>query len=54
MEDLVKAADGLSLNVDNGELMVTTINDQPSTVFPHEKLEAWRPCQGFGCNSVFA
>ena len=42
LEDLVKAADGLSLNVDNGEIMVTTINDQPSTVFPHEKLDAWR------------
>ena len=42
MEDLVKAVDGLLLNVDNGELMVTTINNQPSTVFPHEKLEAWR------------
>ena len=23
-------------------IMITTINNQPSTVFPHEKLDAWR------------
>lgn len=48
MEDMVKADDGLSLNVDGDEVLSSAINNQTSTVhhlstaFPHEKLEAWQ------------
>ncbi len=41
MEMLVKAY-GLWLNLGSAEVMSTAINNQPSTAFPHERLEVWQ------------